>query len=1348
MTSYKTPAAQTFTDALGKYLGGSEWQENVMIFVKSNCDKFYEVEDYDHEHHALWKTYQDICESILGMALESAGGSIESLEKALDEVASIPSKGPKEEVVKDILDRLMAFEDFESFSKMMEQAASEEDFSNNEHDVPTYAGTAQLASPGGSPSGGGNTDRGMGAGVSEDTLNQLLAFGFEQDLIDLVVAGSPTDTSLEQLVMTLSGMQAGGDSSPGYKSQKKGDKQPSAAAPSSPTHTRSEDKESAPTADNMSSPPADRGGGRRRWPSHLEQFAKEGELGDVSELHAKFVMARSLLDTFIDGDVSPGVVLLVQWASDMVELHAEVEMAHARKQSMTEPCDKRPDADSGGLVGWYNELEETRRVADESQVAGNMLSDTEVARMAELDRIAGTGTEDEQLLHAMISRHDEVQKTINNLHQRCGAMCGPGTGMSRQTLEELYLFLKEKVNEAPGGGGGADGEEVDLSQVADELHEHVYSKVDSAHGRDVINILLEMHVMEDEQALLRQKIDSILGSPSRGADAKEGRSSPHFFAEGEGKDGDGDSKAAEAKESKEEADAEAAAQRVSALKNKHKDSLRTLKDSLDAEKDKKLSALESRLMRRRRAKEKELAALKKEGGSAEDEKSLRETMEAAEAEIQKEIDDNTASFDKLKESIMGGFKKACIYEINATKAKGAALSKEEEEEAHKEAAEALKKRYLRDRKALSESLEADRLRRRKMMMVQLMKKKKALGGDSQAITQAEAEAAEAIAEMELDFDKQQRISLAEPEEHVLLGLAGIFSDVASLKKKKNTDDDDDDFFDEDEEGGDNTNKKWLENVLRSRDAFMLAGQSLQDKLHSAGLTPEEIEKILRQMEESPDGELTSEWLQTQGIEAEGVDPVGEHMLKVLTDAFTKQIGGASSSSAKAGLFDAEKARAGIIDEFKRSKGAYDEALAHAQQQSKDAIARRRAKKRGGVGDGMGADAKNAGDDMDGELRFTRSTNDYENAVDAFLEDGLMFGGNAGASRVQNPSFASMVKDFDGYKHRGPKPTRVTKAARGAEEKGESPSDSIAQSAKKDKQAREAKEEAENREELSSIRTKAADKESDLIAALELEMQRKKAALKLRISKRKAKNEDDAFGAEAEDDGAADEAEQLKDIEAAFDKAVGLLKKTEESRLNGVNVGQLIDVMNRFANKAESKRDALKRAHSGGTSSSSPLPPINARSEAKGSSSFEEVEDFMSELGLNAPEPMALTHVERQVEQRRNMAVKAEKIADTFNEENQKLDLMMRIQQARQKQSLQRKLLARKSGLDISSSGGGNIRGGAGFSSSGSNQLPARGLDNSVTREEAMRSPTGPNENRQHAMNASSRGMDMTRLLRK
>ena len=67
------------------------------------------------------------------------------------------------------------------------------------------------------------------------------------------------------------------------------------------------------------------------------------------------------------------------------------------------------------LLGWFEKLERLRIVIDESQYEHSMLSQGEMERMAVLEHIAGMGTEDEQLLHSLIMRHDQVQSEINKL---------------------------------------------------------------------------------------------------------------------------------------------------------------------------------------------------------------------------------------------------------------------------------------------------------------------------------------------------------------------------------------------------------------------------------------------------------------------------------------------------------------------------------------------------------------------------------------------------------------------------------------------------------------------------------------------------------------------------------------------------------------------------------------------------------------------------------------------------------------------------------------------------------------------------------------------------------------------
>lgn len=57
---------------------------------------------------------------------------------------------------------------------------------------------------------------------------------------------------------------------------------------------------------------------------------------------------------------------------------------------------------------------------------------------------------------------------------------------------------------------------VAVESMADELHEHVYSLLPSAAvGNEVLSLLLELHVLEDEQIMLTQRINTMLmGTPT------------------------------------------------------------------------------------------------------------------------------------------------------------------------------------------------------------------------------------------------------------------------------------------------------------------------------------------------------------------------------------------------------------------------------------------------------------------------------------------------------------------------------------------------------------------------------------------------------------------------------------------------------------------------------------------------------------------------------------------------------------------------------------------------------------------------------------------------------------------
>lgn len=89
-----------------------DWRHAVEIFVSTNCSQFDNVSipggstisstsskssklpvpesqaSYSTQQYVTWKKFQEVVEQILNTFLESLGGSIEKLEKALDEISS------------------------------------------------------------------------------------------------------------------------------------------------------------------------------------------------------------------------------------------------------------------------------------------------------------------------------------------------------------------------------------------------------------------------------------------------------------------------------------------------------------------------------------------------------------------------------------------------------------------------------------------------------------------------------------------------------------------------------------------------------------------------------------------------------------------------------------------------------------------------------------------------------------------------------------------------------------------------------------------------------------------------------------------------------------------------------------------------------------------------------------------------------------------------------------------------------------------------------------------------------------------------------------------------------------
>jgi len=488
-----------YLEALQNYLNGSEWRSSIDDFIRTYCQYFVQInnnnhhedivhtvgkgskETYEssHEQYTLFKSFQNIVEEVLDNALANIGGNLDLLEQAIDDFRSMPSRGPKNDITKDVLEKLDCVSDFDSFTMMMNQAYREMLIEQASYDRNCESSPRNYES---SPRNYESSPRNYESIDSkfesnERTKQSLLQMGFNRNQIDRVLSNNTESKdggsmmSMEELLMILT-LEV--DEPEGYRDDV------------------ADVKDNSSTVNHSRISPA------------MIKFIREahsvGVIIDANEFHAKFVIADSVLDTCELGFAGPqatAMMSLIRWAEDMKIFLHDIDTAYEQRIDSSSVCYNF----SGGLIEWYVLLEKQRQDIESKSIAGSVLSDAELHRMMELDKIAAMGTADEQLLHSLLSRHDEVSKEVDTFHRQCGLLIAADKSISRFDLEELYLYLKQQV---------ANG--LNLDTIVDELHEHVYNKVPSSKAPIVISLLLDMHIAEDEEALLRQKIHALVGA--------------------------------------------------------------------------------------------------------------------------------------------------------------------------------------------------------------------------------------------------------------------------------------------------------------------------------------------------------------------------------------------------------------------------------------------------------------------------------------------------------------------------------------------------------------------------------------------------------------------------------------------------------------------------------------------------------------------------------------------------------------------------------------------------------------------------------------------------------------------
>lgn len=645
-----------YLEALQNYLNSSDWRDTIRVFVVANCPFFSDVTDLHPQQHVVWKSFQDIVENILENALVDVGGSIDQLERSLDDVMSRPSRGPRDEVIKDVLHKLMSFDDFRVFGNMMHGACEEE-------------------------IGGDLRD------INANPHNTLMRMGFSAVSIISAMDHFGEHYSLEELMHYLGEQSL--SNSPNRSS-----KQASISSKSSKSRKMQAVEEQEMEEITQYPHPA-------ALTKFITEASSEGVLIDGNDFRSKFRIADSLVEVYKQnhdvGEIdlktigasqcnnldSDKMLDLVKWAAEMQALLQDIHIAYFDRV----PCKSIVLHHSHGLIAFYSELESAFQSASKNSLMGG----NEMDRLKELDRIAAEGNSDEQYLYSCLNNHENISREVAKLYKKCSIIMMTNPEIQSTDMEEIYLFLKDQM----------DTDQMDSVNIYDNIQHHaIFSRLNKDRsGLECIQLLLDLHLLEEEMVFLKQEIQRLVGSPSKAAamegmgfgfaDAADHSINFHMLDDLTEISGSASMMASDSKPDAKEADRTVASAKdvdskatafshsspvrvaltsppaydhlLDGLKESHRDALKTLKDNLFNHKNGALQSLEERLLRKKLLRKSMLDSKSGVDGLELDE------INAELAALELDIDGVNASYNTMNGHILESYRDKCIHELREAK---------------------------------------------------------------------------------------------------------------------------------------------------------------------------------------------------------------------------------------------------------------------------------------------------------------------------------------------------------------------------------------------------------------------------------------------------------------------------------------------------------------------------------------------------------------------------------------------------------------------------------------------------------------------------------------------------------
>jgi len=339
-----------------------------------------------------------------------------------------------------------------------------------------------------------------------------------------------------------------------------------------------------------------------------------------------------------------------------------------------------------------------------------------------------------------------------------------------------------------------------------------------------------------------------------------------------------------------------------------------------------------------------------------------------------------------------------------------------------------------------------------------------------------------------------------------------------------------------------------------------------------------------------------------------------HMNSIMIEAFTKQLKDMYRTKTSSSPSISLDSKY-LMDEFEKSKSQYNTLLKTAEERARAKLDDRK-KRPGGKSKGSAGDSKDNDDDDLG----------ISSIVSTFLRNPVSSGVS---SPVQVVSGAKANSSTGSGKKLPPLNRLPSINLKGKVGLGTSDDDEI---------------------DRTRIVSMYEEKEKKLVDGLQIQMQKKRQMLEERLQKKKeqrAKQLSENGSHPFHSDDIAEDEREIAKLQEAFQNVVNLVKNADNRQLNNVDINTLVGAMDIMANGEF-------------------LPTLSAAATAV---------QYQENNSSNRTATHSTTLSEFGEKQLMQDEVKS--ICAVYSEEKQKHDLIMKLQQTRQRQNLQRKLLERK-----------------------------------------------------------------------